>query len=136
VNARLAEDLSGIEVIRAFRRQRSFADGSRRALRSCLHAGNRSVLLNAFYAPVLGVLAEVVAALLLWLGGRDALGTFGFTPLVNLGDEWQTVQGALAGAERVFAVLELPIDAGRPGPGRLRGARRCTTASCPAAPAC
>ncbi|MGK5170897.1 ABC transporter ATP-binding protein [Geodermatophilus sp. CPCC 205761] len=129
VNARLAEDLSGIEVIRAFGRQRSFADRVRRALRTWLHAGNRSVLFNAFYAPVLGVLAAVVTALLLWLGGRDALGTFGvtvgtltafvllfarfFTPLVTLGDEWQTVQGALAGAERVFAVLELPTDTGR-----------------------
>jgi ATP-binding cassette subfamily B protein len=87
------------------------------------------VLFNAFYAPVLGVLAAVVTALLLWLGGRDALGTVGvtvgtltafvllfarfFAPLVNLGDEWQTVQGALAGAERVFAVLELPTAAAR-----------------------
>jgi ATP-binding cassette subfamily B protein len=32
------------------------------------------------------------------------------TPLINLGDEWQTVQAALAGAERVFSVLALPID--------------------------
>ncbi|TAM89693.1 MAG: ABC transporter ATP-binding protein [Jatrophihabitans sp.] len=31
-----------------------------------------------------------------------------FTPLINLGDEWQTVQAALAGAERVFAVLAIP----------------------------
>jgi ABC-type sulfate/molybdate transport systems ATPase subunit len=33
-----------------------------------------------------------------------------FTPLINLGDEWQSVQAALAGAERVFAVLALPTD--------------------------
>jgi len=33
-----------------------------------------------------------------------------FTPLVALGDEWQKVQAALAGAERVFAVLSLPIE--------------------------
>jgi ATP-binding cassette subfamily B protein len=31
-------------------------------------------------------------------------------PLINLGDEWQSVQAALAGAERVFSVLGLPID--------------------------
>jgi ABC-type multidrug transport system fused ATPase/permease subunit len=126
VNAELAEDLAGVEVIRAFGRQRQFDDRFRRALRSWLRAGNRSLLFNAFYAPVLGILAAAVTALLLWLGGRDAFAAIGvsigtltafvllfarfFTPLTNVGDEWQTVQAALAGAERVFAVLELPTD--------------------------
>jgi ABC-type multidrug transport system fused ATPase/permease subunit len=126
VNAELAEDLAGVEVIRAYGRRRQFDHRFRRALQGWLRAGNRSVLFNAFYAPLLGVLAAAVTALLLWLGGRDTFATIGvsigtltafvllfarfFTPLTNLGDEWQTVQGALAGAERVFAVLELPTD--------------------------
>jgi ATP-binding cassette subfamily B protein len=33
-----------------------------------------------------------------------------FTPVTALGDEWQTVQGALSGAERIFEVLALPAD--------------------------
>jgi ATP-binding cassette subfamily B protein len=37
------------------------------------------------------------------------------TPLINLGDEWQSVQGALSGAERVFSVLALPAG-DSPGP--------------------
>src|SRR3954452_15453496 len=41
-----------------------------------------------------------------------------FPPLTALGDEWQTVQAALAGAERVFAVLE---GARRPVRRRRRG---------------
>lgn len=130
VNGRLAEDLSGIDVVRAFGRQHSFAERFRQALVGWLRASNRSVLFNAYYAPILGVLAAVVTALLLWLGGREAFTAIGvtigtltafvllfarfFTPLINLGDEWQTVQAALAGAERVFAVLETPTEAGRP----------------------
>ncbi len=126
VNGQLAEDLAGVEVIRAFGRQATFSHRFRRAVRAWLRAGNRSVLFNAFYAPTLNVLAATATALLLWLGGRHAFGTIGpsvgtltafvllfarfFTPLVNLGDEWQTVQRALAGAERVFAVLDLPTD--------------------------
>ncbi len=67
-----------------------------------------------------------MTALLLWLGGRDAFGEIGvsigtltafvlliarfFTPLISLGEEWQTVQAALGGAERVFAVLDLHTD--------------------------
>ena len=31
-----------------------------------------------------------------------------FTPITNLGEEWQTVQSALSGAERVFQLLALP----------------------------
>src|SRR5215218_4853088 len=124
VNAELAEDLAGVEVIRAFGRHRQFDARFRRALQGWLRAGNRSVLFNAFYAPLLGVLAAAATALLLWLGGRDTFTAIGvsngtltafvllfarfFTPLTSLGDEWQTVQAALAGAERVFAVLAIP----------------------------
>ncbi|MGI8551850.1 MAG: ABC transporter ATP-binding protein, partial [Dehalococcoidia bacterium] len=61
--------------------------------------------------------------LLLWVGARNvfaawsvSLGTLTaflllfqrfFTPLVNLGDQWQTVQSAFAGVERIFEVLGL-----------------------------
>jgi len=127
LNSQLAEDLTGIEVVRAFGRQSQFAERFRRALGTWLGAANRSVFYNSFYAPSLAVLASIATALQLWLGARQtpgsvsvvSLGTltafvllFGrfFTPLVNLGDEWQSVQAALAGAERVFAVLDLPTD--------------------------
>jgi len=143
LNTQLAEDLTGVEVIRAFGRQDSFNHRFRAALTGWLRAANRSVFYNAFYAPALGVLAATATALLLWLGGRNAFGAIGisvgtltafvllfarfFTPLVNLGDEWQTVQAALAGAERVFAVLDLPTDQPR------RPAPTGTTAPNPAA---
>jgi len=126
LNTHLAEDLAGVEVIRAFGRQATFTDRFRRALRTWLRAANSSVFYNAFYTPTLGVLAAVTTAVLLWLGGRNTFDAIGvsvgtltafvllftrfFTPLVNLGDEWQSVQAALAGAERVFAVLDLPPD--------------------------
>jgi len=143
VNTRLAEDLSGVEVIRAFGRQAAFTDRFRLALQQWLRAGNRSVLFNAFYAPALGVLAAAATAMLLWLGGRNTFGVIGvsvgtltafvllfarfFTPLVSLGDQWQSVQSALAGAERIFSVLDLPTDlASRPA---TTASRPATTAS-------
>ncbi len=33
-----------------------------------------------------------------------------FQPITALGEEWQTVQGAMAGAERIFGTLALPPD--------------------------
>jgi ATP-binding cassette subfamily B protein len=130
LNTQLQEDLSVVEVIRAFGRQDAFADRFRRALTRWLAAVNRSTCYNAFYAPGLGVLSVSATALLLWAGGTGVLDAAGislgtltafvllfaqfFTPLMNIGDEWQTVQAALAGAERVFAVLAVPADTRTP----------------------
>ncbi|ABK05898.1 ABC transporter related (plasmid) [Arthrobacter sp. FB24] len=132
-NSQLAEDLSAVDVIRGFGREALFANRFRLVLLQWLQAANRSVLYSAFYAPMLATLAAVATASLLWLGTRNAFDAFGvsvgtltafvvlfaqfFTPLVNLGEEWQNVQGALAGAERVFAVLRLPPDQPPPGSG-------------------
>jgi len=124
LNTHLAEDLAGVEVIQAFGRQATFAERFRRAMGPWLNATNRSVIYNAYYAPAAdrtrrqrdrvaavarrpGFLRpqpyerrhpdRVLAAL------RSLL-----HPLVNLGDEWNAVQAALAGAERVFTVLNHP----------------------------
>jgi ATP-binding cassette, subfamily B, multidrug efflux pump len=123
----LQEDLAGVSVIRAFGRQTQFADRFRTTLRRWLHATNTSTLYNSFYAPALAVLAALATAGLLLLGGNGparaagiSIGTLTafvllfarfFTPVVNLGDEWQSVQAALAGAERVFTILALPTPA-------------------------
>jgi ATP-binding cassette subfamily B protein len=126
LNTQLQEDLSGAEVIRAFGRQAAFTDRFRLALTGWLRATNTSTFYNAFYAPGLGLLSALATALLLWLSGHNAFDTIGvslgtltafillfaqfITPLTNLGDEWHSVQAALAGAERVFCVLDLPTD--------------------------
>ena len=121
----VTDDLAGAEVIRAFARQRAFGLRFRRVVLGWLCAVNRSTYYNAFFAPALGVLSAAMTALLLWAGAGHALDAAGitlgtltafvllfgrfFAPLINLGDEWQTVQAALAGAERVFAVLAIPV---------------------------
>lgn len=126
LNTQLQEDLSGVEVIRAFGRQDAFTDRFRLALIGWLRAVNRSTRTNAFYTPGVGLLSALATALLLWTGASGALTGAGvsvgtltafvllfarfFAPLTALGEEWQKVQAALAGAERVFAVLALPTD--------------------------
>ena len=125
-NSQLAEDLTAVDVIRAFGKEAVFAKRFRKTLRSWLRAANRSVFYSAFYTPVLTMIAALVTAVLLWVGAESTLTSWGlslgtltafvllfgqfFTPLVSLGEEWQGVQAALAGAERVFAVLHLAPD--------------------------
>ena len=126
MNTHLQEALRGVEVIQAFRREASVVARFRLVLQRLLRASNRSTLYSSFYPPVTALMTYGAIAFLLWAGTRDAFGDFGisigtltafalllqrfFTPLTALGDEWQTVQGALSGAERVFEVLGLTLE--------------------------
>jgi ATP-binding cassette subfamily B protein len=82
------------------------------------------------------ILSALAMALVLWVGvaGQGmlasldiSLGTLTafvllfqrfFVPIMSLGNEWQTVQAALAGLERIFQVLALPSE--KPAPGSPR----------------
>jgi len=123
LTARLQESLRGVEVIRAFGREREAVGGFRRVVASALTASNRATKFSALYTPMTAILSSLAVAALLWAGTRQAfdafdisLGTLAaflillqrfFQPITALGEEWQTVQGALAGAERIFATLAL-----------------------------
>jgi len=129
MNTHLQETLRGVEVIQAFKREANFVARFRQVLQRVLQASNRSTIYSSFYPPMTALMTYSAIAFLLWAGTRDAFGTFGtlgisigtliafalllqrfFTPVTALGDEWQTVQGALSGAERIFEVLALPAD--------------------------
>ncbi|MGZ5634122.1 MAG: ABC transporter ATP-binding protein [Burkholderiales bacterium] len=126
MNTHLQETLRGVEVIQAFRREASFVARFRDVLQRVLHASNRSTIYSSFYPPMTALMTYSAIAFLLWAGTRDVFGSFDisigtltafalllqrfFTPVTALGDEWQTVQGALSGAERIFEVLVLPAD--------------------------
>jgi ATP-binding cassette subfamily B protein len=126
LTARLQESLRGAEVIRAFGREDEAARGFRQALGRTLAASNRAILFSAFYMPVTAILAAVAVTFLLGAGTQHAVSAFGisigtlaaflvllqrfFQPITALGDEWQTVQGALAGGERIFGTLALAPD--------------------------
>ena len=138
MNTHLQETLRGVEVIQAFKREAGFVARFRQVLARVLQASNRSTIYSSFYPPVTALMTYSTIAFLLWAGTRDAFGTLGisigtliafalllqrfFTPVTALGDEWQTVQGALSGAERIFEVLALPADKPPlPSPERPQG---------------
>ncbi len=125
MNTHLQETLRGVEVIQAFKREASFVARFRQVLRRVLDAANRSTIYSSCYPPVTALMTYSAIAFLLWAGTREtfsidisigSLIAFAlllqrfFTPVTALGDEWQTVQGALSGAERIFEVLSLPAD--------------------------
>jgi ATP-binding cassette subfamily B multidrug efflux pump len=127
-NTHLQETLGGVEVIRALGREAALIARFLAALRDGLAAYNRATVYSALYVPLMVILSALAMALVLWVGmaGQDrlasldiSLGTLTafvlllqrfFMPMMTLGNEWQTVQAALAGLERIFQVLALPAE--------------------------
>jgi ATP-binding cassette subfamily B protein len=125
--------LGGVEVIRALGSEAAFIARFRAALHDGLAAYNRATVYSALYIPLMVILSTLAMALVLWVGvaGQGmlaaldiSLGTLTafvlllqrfFVPIMSLGNEWQTVQAALAGLERIFQVLALPSETPTPG---------------------
>jgi len=137
VNVILQENLGGVEVIRAFGRERAFAYRFAREIKGMLRAFNRSNFYSSFYSPMMAQLSACAAAILLYAGASGAVAGRGisigtitafvllfqrfFKPIVALGDDWQTVQSALAGLERIRQVFAEPVEE-RPAPPPSTGA--------------
>lgn len=127
LNVYLQETFSGVEVVRAFGREETLVARFRRALRETVAAFWRSESYNMYYTPSLTVLVALCIALLLWSGTGGpgqawglSMGTIVafillfqrfFDPVRNLGEDWQTVQSALSGVERIVQVLQIPAEA-------------------------
>jgi ATP-binding cassette subfamily B protein len=127
-NTHLQETLGGIEVIRSQGSEAPFVARFRSALRDGLEAFNRTAVYSSLYVPMMVIFSTLAMALVLWVGVTDSgflgslditLGTLiafvlllqrFFVPIMSLGNEWQTVQAALAGLERIFQVLALPAE--------------------------
>lgn len=123
VSGLLQELLSGIRVIKAFasekRESARFERENVRIVDNSLRRANVAELAS----PVMELIAAVGVGLIIWYGGMEVIGgsmtpgTF-FTfvaalvmlydPLKLLNSSNMMVQGALAGAERVFAILDDP----------------------------
>lgn len=124
LNVQLQETLGGVEVVRAFARDDAFVARFRLALRQTLAAYGHALSYNVFYTPLLTVLVASSVAFLLWMGTGGIGRTWGisigvltafillfqrfFEPIRNLGEDWQTVQSALTGIERIMQVLQIP----------------------------
>ena len=139
-NTHLQEMLGGVEVIRAFGSEAVFIAQFRAALYEGLVAHNRATVYSALYIPLMVILSAMAMALVLWVGvvGQEMLAALNISlgtltafvlllqrfavPIMSLGNEWQTVQAALAGLERIFQVLALPSEQPRHRPHANRNA--------------
>jgi ATP-binding cassette subfamily B protein len=139
LNAFLQETLSGMRIVQAFaREQRSMAQFDRLNA-SHLEAYLKSVYYHSVFFPVMELLGAVALALIVWYGGGRALQgtlTIGalvaflqyaqrfFRPITDLSEKYNTMQAAMASAERIFDLLDAKPHSHRQGK-RQSGIRKC-----------
>jgi subfamily B ATP-binding cassette protein MsbA len=123
ISALLQEMLSGIRVVKAFSTEKQerirFDKENKRLLRLSL----KSVLAGEFSSSVMELIGAVGIGAVIWIGGKQVIdgtttpGTFFsfvaalimmYEPVKKLSGANLSIQGALAGAERVFGILDDP----------------------------
>ena len=133
INAFLQENISGMSTVQLFRREaRNFDtfDGVNRQHRD---ANLDSIFYYATFYPTVEFFGALAMALIIWFGGGWSLQgtlTLGslvaflqysqrfFRPISDLSEKFNILQAAMASSERIFGLLDTPVDLASPVPGR------------------
>ncbi len=141
VAATLAESMNGIRAIQLFGREAEAGARFERLNAEHLGVQLRAMRLHALYVSLITTITSGTIAAIVWQGGDAALrgaidlGTFVafvgyasalFLPVRDLAEKYATFQSAMASAERVFKLLDDPVEVAapaqaRPLPHPLRG---------------
>ncbi|MDO8423104.1 MAG: ABC transporter ATP-binding protein [Parvibaculum sp.] len=121
LNENLQENLSGIEVVQLYGREKLNYDAYSAINRENKDAENRAVKIESYYGPSMDSMTFIAITIIIWYGGHDVLGgtaTLGsvilfaqfadmlFRPIVAMGDQWNVVFRAMASCERIFQALD------------------------------
>lgn len=121
VTSKLQESISGIREIQSFTREKDTMEVFRRANVENLQANVQAGRIFAMLMPVIQVIGAVGTCVVLWYGGILTVGggiTLGilvaflayvtsfFRPIVNLTTFYNTIQSAMAAAERIFETID------------------------------
>ena len=123
ISSMLQELLSGIRVIKAFATEKQETGRFNKENARIININFRQSCVSELSSPVMELIGAIGIGLVIWYGGREVIqgdmtpGTFFafmgalamlYTPFKSLNGANMNVQNALAGAERVFAILDDP----------------------------
>ena len=140
VNSTIQESISGVRVIQAFVQEEKCRRRFVARDRALADAHLSTVANFSLFFPLVELLAVIGKALVIWWGARAIVGetlTFGeltqfvfylemfFRPIRQISENFNTLQGSMASAERLFRLLARRTDLAAPADGvraeRLRG---------------
>jgi ATP-binding cassette subfamily B multidrug efflux pump len=123
VSAELEENIAGVKVAQAFSREQANVDSFRQVSAANRDANVTAESITAAFAPTLDILATVGIAIVVGFGGYLALNNLAtvgvivafvqyvrrfFEPVRAISMIWAGLQSAVAGAERIFELLDTP----------------------------
>lgn len=125
INAFLQEHLTGMSVVQLFGRERQVADEFSRINAEHRDANVRAIFYYAVYYPAVELITAVGIALILWYGGgRVVQGAISigalvaflqyaqrfYQPLSDLSEKYNILQAAMASSERIFRLIDRPVE--------------------------
>ena len=135
INAYLQEHISGMAVVQLFNREEKSFREFETVNRRHMGAFKDAIFAHALFYPTVEILSAVAIGLVLWYGGLRVLDdtlTVGvvvafiqyaqrfYRPIMDLSEKYNILQGAMASAERVFKLLDTPVEVTSPAtPVRL-----------------
>ncbi|MBI4263823.1 MAG: ABC transporter ATP-binding protein [Acidobacteria bacterium] len=125
INAYLQERVTGMATVQLFRREARDFEAFDEIDRRHRDANVASIFYYAVFFPAIELVGALAAALIIWVGGgwvlEDTL-TLGslvafllysqrfFRPISDMSEKFNVLQGAMASSERIFALLDTPVE--------------------------
>lgn len=122
LNATLAEHIAGQKIIQLFNQYSHKRDEFAQINKVYFITSMKQLKLFAFFRPVIHVSSQIAVGIIIWYGGGQILRntiTIGllmaftqyirrlFEPINDFSEKINVLQGALAGAERIFDLMDL-----------------------------
>lgn len=125
INATLAENINGMSIIQIFNRENFIYQEFKKINESYFQASLNETKLYAIFKPSMNLIYSISLALIIWYGGGQSinqaielgvlvafiqyLNQF-FRPIFDLAEKFNIFQSAMASSERVFMLLDEPIE--------------------------
>ena len=121
LNAFSQESISGIKIIQLFSQEKENFEKFKEINRENYLAALRQLIIFAVFRPLIEIVSSIGVAILIWYGGLGVINTtlsFGslvaflsyiqmfFSPIRDIAEKYNILQGAMAASERIFALLE------------------------------
>ena len=134
INAYLQERITGMATVQLFRREARDFEEFDRIDRTYRDANVQSIFYYAVFYPAIELISALAVALIIWIGGGWVMAgvlTLGslvaslqyssrfFRPISDMSEKFNVLQGAMASSERIFQLLDTPVEI-NPGFGSRR----------------
>lgn len=125
INTFLSENISGMKLIQIFAREKEKYNEFEIKSKELYKANFREMMVFAIFRPSIYMLSIIALIIIIGVGGKNVLGgtlSIGtlfifvqyigsfFEPIQEMAEQFSTLQSAMASAEKIFNIMDIPPD--------------------------